>query len=590
MTFIESSAFFFVILFMIGNGYVLSRFMGRDFQLSQRHTIRYQNYQQKEKWFYLTPNQNTLNSSLFFIVIGLLLTLIYMFTDFVRIYIVILLPLVIITTFFYMNERDIEKTQFSLQKFDRYYQDIHTLIEEKTSMLQSIRDLNRQLEAQEQSFQTVLNILNPMLNQKLNVLWYNEFTTPIHSTLDTYEQDLLKYDNSITSKFNDLLVGYLKHLKMTSVLAVPSLISFSVPDLQQSIEQTTESLHDKLFKESETWIKQDKLSSPKACIDLLQYLDTLRTKPDTHIGLAFAYFNQTNKSEMWIDFLVSNKWISGEFLMKSNYLDLYPWVFQESIYKVIQKDQALDIMKYVVEKDNYPSVLSMMLSLPSDYQGLPERFVRFNKFDNRSFDVASLFASLYSQIVHFSDPSTRLMNQTYALENFYEDNKSTTPPVLQTLFTTKNYLELSDSISKFYKQNYVTLQPLKVNLLEFILWFKGNLKKQDALFRFEPSLFYLNDLHKTLSINKMHHFVLAIALLVNLQTSSYVQDPLFEKFVTPSLKYLGVSFNSKKTDTMIQGIKKFYSKNVARQELSSILYHLESERLLLKKVLDNQHA
>jgi hypothetical protein len=575
---------------MLGNGYVLSRFMGRDFQLSQRHTIRYQNYQQKEKWFYLTPNQNTLNSSLFFIVIGMLLTLIYMFTDFVRIYSVILLPLVFITSFFYVNEKQIEKTQFPLQKFDRYYQDIHTLIEEKTSMLQSIQDLNGKLESQEETFQKMIQTLNTIINQKLNPIWFKEFTDPIHSTLDTYKNDLLKYDNSITSKFNDLLVGYLKHLKMTSVLSVPSLISFSVSDLQLKIETTKTQLENKLFTESESWIKQSKLNSPNACIELIQYLDSLRTKPEHHISLSFEFFNQTDKPQLWIDFLVNQKWLTGDFLLKSNYLDLYSWVFQDSIYKLIPKDQALDILKYIVEKDLYSSVLTMMLRLPSDYQSLPERFIRFNTIDNRSFQVAQVFATLYSQVVHFSDPSTLLMNQTYALENFYTESKTNTPSVLQPLFSSKNYLDFSDSIRNFYKQSYDLLNTVKINVLELVLWFKGNLKNEDSLFKFDASLSYLNDLQKTLSINKMHHFIFAIALVVYYQRPVLTQDPTFEKFITPSLSYFNVSVNTKKVDAIIPAIKKFYTKNGMRQELSSVLYHIEKDRLLLKKVLDNHHA
>jgi len=590
MTFIEASAFFIVILFMIGNAYFLFRFVGRDLALSQRHTIRYQNYQQKEKWFYLTPHPISLQGSLFFIMAGTLLILVYMFTDYIRIYTVILTPLVLITLFFYFNEKAIEKTQFPLQKFDRYYQDIHTLIEEKTNMLQSITTLNSQLSEKEKQYQSMLATLNPWLIEKVNAQFYHPYTNPIHDTLDTYQKDLLKYDNSITGKFNDLLISYLKHQKMTGVLSVPSLITFSIPEIEKNIEETTPSVQQKLILESIRWIEEKNIASYQAAIDLIDYVDQTNPHPEKHIALTFEYFDQSQKTELWVNYLVKKKWINAPFLLQSNYLNLYPWIFQENTFSLLPKDQTLEILKYVVEKDLYPTAMSMMLKLPGDYQSIPERFVRFTKVTNSSFDLVSLFSTLYSQTIHFTDPSTLEMNRAYALENYYQSTSSNTPSSLATLFASKNYLEESENIRKYYKQHYQELQPTKVNALEMMMSIQGQLKKIDPLFKFETSLQYLNDLQKTLSIDFIHHFLFALILITDYQIPTLLSSPSIERFCSGSFKYFNLGVNFKKPETLIAAIKKFYTKKSNRQALSAVLYQIEKDRLLLTKLLDKTHA
>jgi hypothetical protein len=590
MTFIEASAFFIVILFMIGNAYFLFRFVGRDLALSQRHTIRYQNYQQKEKWFYLTPHPISLQGSLFFIMAGTLLILVYMFTDYIRIYTVILTPLVLITLFFYFNEKAIEKTQFPLQKFDRYYQDIHTLIEEKTNMLQSITTLNSQLSEKEKQYQSMLATLNPWLIEKVNAQFYHPYTNPIHDTLDTYQKDLLKYDNSITGKFNDLLISYLKHQKMTGVLSVPSLITFSIPEIEKNIEETTPSVQQKLILQSIRWIEEKNIASHQAAINLIDYVDQTNPFPEKHIALTFEYFDQSQKTELWVNYLVKKKWINGPFLLQSNYLNLYPWIFQENTFSLLPKDQTLEILKYVVEKDLYPTAMSMMLKLPGDYQSIPERFVRFTKVTNASFDLVSLFSTLYSQTIHFTDPSTLEMNRAYALENYYQSTSSNTPSSLATLFASKNYLEESENIRKYYKQHYQELQPTKVNALEMMMSIQGQLKKIDPLFKFETSLQYLNDLQKTLSIDFIHHFLFALILITDYQIPTLLSSPSIERFCSGSFKYFNLGVNFKKPETLIAAIKKFYTKKSNRQALSAVLYQIEKDRLLLTKLLDKTHA
>ena len=590
MTFIESSAFILVVLFMLGNGYLLLRYTARDVQLATRYFIRYQNYHKKQAWFKLEPNAFTELASLFLIMVGFVLTLIYLFTDYVRVYAVILIPLIIITTLFYVSERRIAKTQLPVQKFDGYYEDIHTLIEEKTSMLASIKVLNGKLEEKETLFKSMMQTLNPLLTTKLPSTWYKPTTQPIHDTLDGYQKDLLKYDNSITGKFNDLLKQYLKTLKMTSVLNVPSLVTFSVEDIKLRIDETKPTIQNQLLQESQAWIQQSRLVSPKACIDLISYLDTISPQPATHIHLAFAYFDTTQETSLWMDYLIQKKWMSASFLTQSNYIEDYPWVFQESLYQVVPRDHAYDLMKVLHEKNVQASAMAMLMNLPTEYQSLPERFVRSIKVNNPTTDMFRFFSTIYSHFSHFVDPTTIDLNRTYAIANYYQGVSTNAPISIATITTSGTYYEERASIEKTYEQAFNALKPLKTNLFEVLLWMKQHMHHDEPIVRMDAAVLLLLDLHKTLSVEKMHHFMFALFLLIDDQLPGQFTNDMMATWGALTGKYFGFTFTSNAVDQSMNKIRSFYSKMNLRQELSSILYRIESHRLLLTNLLEKHHA
>lgn len=590
MTFIESSAFTLIILFMIGNGYLLLRFTVRDFQLATRYSIRYQNYSKKQPWFKLEPNAFTELASLFSIMVGSILSIIYLLTDYVRVYVIILLPLVVITTLFYLSERKIANTQLPVQKFDGYYEDIHTLIEEKTSMLASIKMLNGKLEEKENTFKSLMQTINPLLTSKLPSTWFKPMTQPIHDTLNGYEKDLLKYDNSITGKFNDLLKEYLKTLKMTSILNVPSLVSFSVEDIQQRIDETTSHLHQQILQESQEWIQKGLLVSPQACLDLINLLDSISAQPMIHIHLAFSYFDTTENPSLWVDYLVEKKWMSASFLTQSNYLEDYPWVFQESLYKVVPKDHAFDLMNVLYQKNLQTSTMAMLMSLPTDYQTLPERFLRTTKTQNAAYDIFTFFSTIYSNFSHFVDPTTLDLNRAHAIENYYRGLPTTSPISIATIASKGSYYEERDAIEKAYDQAFNTLKPLRSNLFEILLWMKPRMQESDLAIDFNQAVLLLLDFHKTLSIEKMHHFIFALFLIIDQSLPGELTSDRVSTWGTLTAKYFGLSMVNQSIEQVMNKIRSFYSKLNLRQELSSVLFRIESHRLLMDDLLENTHA
>jgi hypothetical protein len=590
MTFIESSAFALVLLFIMGNGYLLLRYTVRDVQLATRYLIRYQNYHKKQAWFKLEPNAFTELASLLFIMIGVVLTLIYLFTDYVRVYAVILIPLTITTTLFYFSERSISKTQLPVQKFDGYYEDIHTLIEEKTTMLASIRSLKANIEEKETSFISMMHALNPMLTTKLPSTWYKSTTQPIHDTLDGYQKDLLKYDNSITGKFNDVLKQYLKTLKMTSILTVPSLVTFNVEDIQVSIDETKPLMQQQLLKESQEWIQQGRFVSPKACIDLISYLDTIAPQPSTHIHWAFAYFDTTEEKSLWIDYLTQKKWISAAFLTQSNYVEDYPWVFQESLYQVVPRDHAYDLMKFLHDKNLQTSSMSMLMNLPTEYQSLPERFVKSIKVNNPTTDIFLFFSTIYSHFSHFVDPTTIDLNRTYAIANYYQVLSTNAPISIAAITTSGTFVEERMAIEKAYEEAFNALKPLKNNLFEVLLWMKQHINYDEPIVRVDESVLLLLDLHKTLSVEKMHHFMFALFLIIDDQLPGQLTIDMLSTWGKLTGKYFGLTFTINSIDQSMTKIRSFYSKINVRQELSSILYRIETHRLLLTDLLEKNNA
>lgn len=184
MTFIESSGFAVSLIFGILSMLSIGSFMYRDIQLLLRKGIRYHNYSKKEAYFRLKPTEFHLNVYRILVVFGTIVSLIYLFTHMVRIYLVILLPLIILMIFFYLQELKIQETNLSLHKFDKYYEEIHTLIEKKTYLLNEIKTLNQNLADKHVRYLGQIETMNQFLHDKLDRSYYLKITNPIKNKVE----------------------------------------------------------------------------------------------------------------------------------------------------------------------------------------------------------------------------------------------------------------------------------------------------------------------------------------------------------------------------------------------------------------------
>lgn len=212
------------------------------------------------------------------------------------------------------------------------------------------------------------------------------------------------------------------------------------------------------------------------------------------------------------------------------------------------------------------------------------------KKNNHTAEIIRFFATIYNHFSHFVDPTLIDLNRTYALANYYQGVGSNPPISINTILSEGTYIEERVAIEKNYNEAFNELKPLKKNIFEILLSIKSPLNQDQPVINVDSAVLLLLDLHKTLSVEKMHHFVLALFLVHDHILPGRLTQDFIMKWGTLTGKYFGLPFVTTYSEQALIKIRKFYDKVKLRQELSSLLYRIESHRLLLTDLLENHHA
>jgi hypothetical protein len=592
MTFIESSGFLMSLGFAVLSILSIGSFMYRDVQLLLRKGIRYHNYGKKESYFRLQPTEFHLNVYRLLVVIGIIISIVYLFTNMVRIYLIVLLPLIMLMVFFYLQEQKIQDTNLSLHKFDIYYEEIHTLIEKKTFLLNEIKMLNQGLSDKHVRFLGHIETMNQFLHDKLDRSYYLKITNPIKSKIDQYERDLNRYDNSISQKFNDLLKSYLKTLKISKGLEVPALVNFVPKDIELEIQSTEALLIDKIYLDSQQWLASN-MENDESPVKMLKALEAFQKDLDELIKQSFAYYHESQNRQPWFFYLEEKKLYKIEFLTQHKYLKLYPWIFSNRLYQNIKTEQALALMQYLIKEDYHDSGLTMMLTLPLIFRDLLPRVLNPETIQNRTSKLFQVFVDVFAQTLEFYQPTTILFDQLMALQHYVEfevpdpSNLNRIESILN-----RNELEMEKAwIQTAYQDNLTALVNMKNKAIELLIIVQDVVGSSHPWYDFGTLVGLIHEYQKTLQKEKLSMLLVMLFLMICLKSQS---PQIYEKaygIVEQELNQL-INFPQKgqSQQSIIIRIQDALKRDGYFHQAAAIMARIEQQRQMIDEVLEQKVA
>ena len=592
MTFIESSGFLISLGFAVLSILSIGSFMYRDVQLLLRKGIRYHNYSKKEAYFRLKPTELHLNVYRILVVIGIIISILYLFTNMVRIYLIVLLPLIMLMVFFYLQEQKIQDTNLSLHKFDNYYEEIHTLIEKKTFLLNEIKTLNQALSDKHVRFLGHIETMNQFLHDKLDRSYYLKITNPIKSKIDQYEKDLNRYDNSISQKFNDLLKSYLKTLKISKGLEVPALVNFVPKDIELEIQSTEPLLIDKIYLDSQQWLASN-MENDESPVKMLKALEAFQKDLDELIKQSFAYYHQAQNRQPWFIYLEDKKLYKVEFLTQHKYLKLYPWIFSGRLYQNIKTEQALALMQYLVKEDYHDSGLTMMLTLPLMFRDLLPRVLNQETIQNRTIELFQVFVDVFAQPLEFYQPTTMLFDQLMALQHYVEFEVPD-PSNLNRIevILNRNELEMEKAwIQTSYQDNFNSLVNIKNKGIELLIIVQDVVGSDHPWYEFGTLVGLIHEYQKTLQKEKLSMLLIMLFLMICLKSqSTQIYEKAYgivEKELSQVIKVPQKGLSQQAILTKIQDALK---RDGYFHQAAAIMARIEQQRQVIDEILERRVA
>lgn len=592
MTFIESSGYVVTIIYTIATIVGLLSFSYRDLQLVLRKGIKYSNYTKKQAYFKLKPYQIHLNAYRTLIVIGVILSIIYAFTTMVRIYLTILIPFILLILFFYLQEQQIQRTNFSIHKFDGYYDEIHTLIEKKAFLLQEIRNLNDKLSEKHKVYLSQIDVINPMLKDNLDRTYFLKLTSPIKIKIDGYQQDLTRFDNSISKKFNDLLKTYLATHKISKGLEVPALVSFSPKAIEEEINGTDLQFAEQIFLDAEEWLLAN-MANVESPVRLLRFLERYQKDLDTHQKFAFSYYHTASDRTHWFNYLEEKKLYQIQFLGKHTYLKEYPWIFQPKLYQNLKNDQALDIMQAILKKDYYETALTMLLTLPLIFRDLLPRATTQEAVTNRTAKLMTIFVDVFAKPLEFYLPTTLLFDQAMAIQHYYANESSNTfiSNKIDGLVNESRIEGEKDWILETYQDVFTKLTVSKNKAIQMLILLQDVVGSDHAWFNFGSLVSLIHEYHKTFQEEKLNLLLVLIFLMISLQTQS---DKIFDKAFQMVQEEIGTLVKlpnkTNSSDLVITRLRDALKRDGYYQNVAAIISRIEQERQVIDQILESKVA
>ncbi len=592
MTFIESSGFLMSLGFAVLSILSIGSFMYRDVQLLFRKGIRYHNYSKKEAYFRLKPTELHLNVYRILVVIGIIISILYLFTNMVRIYLIVLLPLIMLMVFFYLQEQKIQDTNLSLHKFDSYYEEIHTLIEKKTFLLNEIKTLNQALSDKHVRFLGHIETMNQFLHDKLDRSYYLKITNPIKSKIDQYEKDLNRYDNSISQKFNDLLKSYLKTLKISKGLEVPALVNFVPKDIELEIQSTEPLLIDKIYLDSQQWLASN-MDNDESPVRMLKYLETFQKDLSELIKYSFGYYHHANDKNPWLIYLEDKKLYKLDFLSQNQYLKQYPWIFSNRLYQSIRTEQALEIMQFLVKQDYHETGLTMMLTLPLVFRDLLPRVLSQESLQNHTTKLFQLFVDVFTQPLEFYRSTTMLYDQLMAIQHFveFEENDNDAMSKVESILQ-RNELELKrDWIISTYQDFFQSIGVTKNKAIELLILLQDVVGTDHPWFQFGSLVGLIHEYQKTLQKEKLSLLLVLLFLMIGLKTqSTEVFDKAYKQVEVELNQVIKLPQKGLTQQAILTRIQEALKKDLYFHQAASIISRIEQERQMVDEILERKVA
>jgi len=589
MNWLESNGFLISVLFLGFSFFGIGNFTIREMKLVLRNTINYKNYTKKEILFRLESKPSHLYGFPILIGIGVILSGFYLFTNMLRIYLVILIPILMTLSFYYFQEKKIARTNLSLNKFDNYYEEIHTLIEKKSSLMLEVQILNQLLGTKHHLYQEYITQINGFIKTKVDRSYYLKVTASITNKIVGFEQDLNRYDNSISKKFNDLLKAYIKTLKISKGLDVPAIVDFSFQEIEQEIQETETNLKETIYRDCLLWLTNNAMDE-NSPVSMIRFLETFQKDLTPFFDVAFKFYHSKNQ-DIWLGYLEEKKLLQISFLNQQDYLKQYPWIFSPRLYKNLRTDQVLELMQYVHKQDYHEAALSMLLSLPVANRILLSRAIIFESLDNRTTKLYRVFLDVYSQPLEFYQPTTVLFDQLMALQHYYENevpNLSFTQRIKSILF--QNQLETDKAwIEASYRTIYDDTTRIKNNAIQLVILLQDVVGSDHPWYQFGSLIGLIHEYLKTLQVEKLNILNVILFLMISLKSQAEFIYQRAYHLIEGELKVL---INpSSKTTTQVQLIHRI--RDVFKQDryfvaVASVVSRFEQHRQVIDELLDRK--
>ena len=577
-----------IFLLVIYNLIIMIVYIKRESILHKRGKINYNNYHSMKSLFDLSISPKVI----VFALIGILLTItmcgLIFYNDTLKVYLWLLgatLVLNIMGLSLYLTST---KYNRNLKEFDEYHNKIESSYANKDKIINNLKVIENKYQFVNGEIQKLNKKIGELVLGFIELPNIQECYNPLNKVKKEQEDILMSFDDKMPGVFTDSLIKYLK----SGGMANAQTYIFN-PNMDLNIDPIVTAISNKLKSKYLTYIQEAfinlKHKDSTSLIELVNILSSFGLFDEKYVDILIDVVNgNPSNNKPVIKYLFDNKHVNYKLINKCVTANR-EWIFDYPVAKYVSNNELTTLVADIINRNNMNITNKFLMLVDKGSSDAIKHGINVASLNNESSVVMSRYIELLELDGGFNSLANRYENLALSLNN-YNLVTGTSNSKVTSIINNDTFYENKDYLDETYNSALVKLEPVLMKTFRSMLYFSLYCSNDFKYFSQEKMNAIYVEYKRQLNVigllclsSMLDAIILAnskdtsTSMLVKKNIDDLTGNSLYEKFYPVT--------GNKANNLKLYGkdiIQNLFKNN--KQELSTLVNHIENERLVLDKI------
>lgn len=577
-----------IFLLVIYNLIIMIVYIKRESILHKRGKIDYSNYQSMKHFFDLSISTKTIIFALFGMVLTITMCGFIFYNDALKVYswlLVATLGLNIMGLSSYLTST---KYNRNLKEFDEYHNKIESSYANKDKIINNLKVIENKYQFVNGEIQKLNKKIGELVLGFIELPNIQECYEPLNKVKKEQEDILMSFDDKMPDVFTDALIKYLKSGGVSNAQTYifnPNM-DLNIDPIVTAISNTLKSKYLTYIQDAFTNLKHKDSASLIELVNILHSFDLFEEKY-VDILIDVVNSNPSNNKPV-IKYLFDNKHVNYKLINKCVTANK-EWIFDYPVAKYVSNNELTTLVSDIINRNNLNITNKLLMLVDKGSSDAIKNGINVASLNNDSSVVMSRYIELLELDGGFNSLANRYENLALSI-NHYNLVTGSSNSKISSIINNDAFYENKDYLDESYNSILVKLEPVLMKTFRSMLYFSLYCSKDFKYFSQQKMNAIYVEYKRQLNVigllclsSMLDAIILANSkdsttlMLVKKNIDDLTGNTLYEKFYPVT--------GNKVNNLKLYGkdiIQNLFKNN--KQELSTLVNHIENERLVLDKI------
>lgn len=584
--FFEQNSLIITLTFSLCLIVFLSFYFFREFALNSRGKISFNNYKNKSLSFKFKTNKSLLFFQIIYIAIGIILSIIFSLNNVTKIYLIVYLPIILITTFLVLSNLKIKNTNKDLSFFDTLHQDVLKNKEEKTRLEKNLLEYKKLEEKLIEYCSRLLTRLNKELKITIPNTYFDKHINIVTKVIEDLKNTLDNYNDNQITDFDNLLSTYLQK-NLINKYERQQLNFLSNSEFENLLAEVKNDINESIYYLVLDSIKGFAINNIHSLINIIDVVKEIGIPSNDLIPVALLYVSKQEDKEVFEKYLYENKLIDINLMLNVVNTNNYFWMYNKKTFTYFSEQDNNKILNSILVTNAIDCAYNCLMNIDSNIYSIIKKINDNTTVVNDVKDIFEMFISLYSVSSGYNNEANMYENMAFSLLEYFTYKKDSNRDKIYKIINYGEFLDNAEFIEINYKQTLEDISFIVTDFIKILLTYGKSKCRNSNLIDYNKLIILFQEYRSNLNVKGIEILSLFIKALVLIEEiDSSIINIICGTIKSDSKKYdLGIK-NYSPSKHLENGRKIINFLNEKENEnLIKILYRIEKERLSYDRII-----